>query len=195
MRPESALESGFPAHRLSECLTDNPTRTVSRVKELLNKNGSVGTGTDRRQGVTGSDASSGRMAPTAYLFEKKGRITLESTASNQTPTVDSLLDVSLDHGVEDVREATVEGDIPSFELITSLSDLANVTTLFSTTPMSEDWVITSSEISYEPVNPLVVGENATEDGISEDKAESMDKLVEVLEVEPDVTQVWTNLSP
>lgn len=129
------------------------------------------------------------------MFERKGLITLEATAQNKSSTVDDLLDISLDHGVEDVRETDVpDGELATFQLIMSLNDLSAVTSLFSTPPISDDWVIQSSEMSYEPVTPVTVVENPDDEGISEEKAESLDKLVGALEMEPDVTQVWTNLS-
>jgi transcriptional/translational regulatory protein YebC/TACO1 len=135
------------------------------------------------------------MAPTSYLFERKGLITLEPTASNPTPTLESLLDISLDHGVEDVRETTpLESDEKTFELVTPLGELSTISTLFSTTPISTDWNVQSSDMSYEPLTPVGVVENEGDDGITEDKAEVLDKLVDALEAEPDVNQVWTNLS-
>jgi transcriptional/translational regulatory protein YebC/TACO1 len=134
------------------------------------------------------------MAPTSYLFEKKGLITLEATETNQSPSIDHLLDISLDHGAEDVREVTIdEGAQPTtFELITALNDLTKVTNLFN--DLADDWMVRSSQMSFEAATPLSVVEYASEEGISEDKADSVDKLVEVLEMEQDVTQVWTNLS-
>lgn len=136
------------------------------------------------------------MAPTSYLFERKGLITLEPSESNSSPTIESLLDISLDHGVEDVRETTPpEGDVKTFELVTPLGELASIATLFSTPPISDDWNVQSSDMSYEPTTPVEVVENEGEDGISEEKAETLEKLVDALEAEPDVSQVWTNLSP
>ena len=135
------------------------------------------------------------MAPTSYLFERKGLITLEPSSSNLSSTIESLLDISLDHGVEDVRETTpLEGDEKTFELVTPLSDLGAITALFSSAPIADDWSVRSSDMSYEPTTPVEVVESEAEDGITEEKAETLDKLVEALEAEPDVSQVWTNLA-
>lgn len=144
------------------------------------------------------------MAPTSYLFERKGLITLGPSESNPSPTIESLLDISLDHGVEDVRETTPpeapeapgsEKSEKTFELVTPLGELSAIATLFSTPPISDDWNVRSSDMSYEPTAPVEVVENEGEEGITEEKAETLDKLVDALEAEPDVSQVWTNLSP
>jgi transcriptional/translational regulatory protein YebC/TACO1 len=50
-------------------------------------------------------------------------------------------------------------------------------------------------MSYEAVEPLeVVSEGEEGDGIREERVESLVKLVDSLEVEQDITQVWTNLA-
>lgn len=137
------------------------------------------------------------MAPTSYLFERKGLITLEPTASNPSPTLESLFDLSIDLGVEDVRESdTSSADTPpEFELITSLAELSSITTSLSSPENIELWTIRSSEMSYEAVEPLeVVLEGEEGEGIREEKVESLVKLVDSLEVEQDITQVWTNLA-
>lgn len=149
---------------------------------------------------------SARMAPTSYLFEKKGIIALEPSTTNMSPTLEALLDISLDHGVEDVRQmsavAEVEGEgsdtatpTPplSFEIVTALSDLSTITGAFSAPSIADDWLVQSSEMSYEPNTPLDIVEGEGE-GISEEKAESVDKLVDMLEMEADVIRVWTNLA-
>jgi transcriptional/translational regulatory protein YebC/TACO1 len=137
------------------------------------------------------------MAPTSYLFERKGLITLEPTPSNPSPTLESLFDLSIDLGVEDVRESdTSSADTPpEFELITPLAELSSITTSLSSPENIELWTIRSSEMSYEAVEPLeVVSEGEEGDGIREERVESLVKLVDSLEVEQDITQVWTNLA-
>jgi transcriptional/translational regulatory protein YebC/TACO1 len=149
------------------------------------------------------------MAPTSYLFERKGLITLEPTPSNPSPTLDSLLDLSLDLGVEDVREShstsESETEAPSssaetltvteFELVTPLNELSSISTALSSPRNMEDWTIRSAEMSYEAVEPVeVVAEGEEGEGIKEERVESLVKLVDSLEVEQDITQVWTNLA-
>jgi len=48
---------------------------------------------------------------------------------------------------------------------------------------------------YEPVIGVEILEGDVEgDGIREEKAEGLFKLIDALEVEQDITQVWTNLA-
>jgi transcriptional/translational regulatory protein YebC/TACO1 len=50
-------------------------------------------------------------------------------------------------------------------------------------------------MTYEPVEGVDVVEDGEEgEGIREDKVEGLFKLVDALEIESDVTQVWTNLA-
>jgi transcriptional/translational regulatory protein YebC/TACO1 len=150
------------------------------------------------------------MAPTSYLFERKGLITLESTSSNKSPTLESLLDTALDLDLN-VEDARLSADSPSpspspseeevgvefqFELITPLSDLQEITQSFSKPPLAEFWAVTKSEVSYEPLVGVEVLPEGEEDGdgIREDKAEGLIKLVDALEIEQDISKVWTNLA-
>jgi transcriptional/translational regulatory protein YebC/TACO1 len=61
--------------------------------------------------------------------------------------------------------------------------------------LAEDWVLRKVEMTYEPVEGVDVVEDGEEgEGIREDKVEGLFKLVDALEIESDVTQVWTNLA-
>jgi transcriptional/translational regulatory protein YebC/TACO1 len=51
--------------------------------------------------------------------------------------------------------------------------------------------IASQELAYLPINPLGVDED---EGISEDRAEALGRVVGLLEDEADVVKVWTNLA-
>lgn len=142
----------------------------------------------------------GRLAPTSYLFERKGLLTLEPTLTNQSPTLESLFDTTInaDLNIEDIRitsSSEAEGLGTEFELLTPLSELGGVNAAFGSTPLSEDWVLRKSEMTYEPVEGVDVVEDGEEgEGIREDKVEGLFKLVDALEMESDITQVWTNLA-
>jgi transcriptional/translational regulatory protein YebC/TACO1 len=69
-----------------ECITDNPARTVQRLKEILHKRDC-------------------RIAPVSYLFEKKGIIAITKTAEGG---FDELFEVGVEGGAEDVRETEGE---------------------------------------------------------------------------------------
>lgn len=86
---------------LLNILTDNKNRTISEVRHLLERNG----------GHLGGAGS------VAWVFEKKGLITVDSDKCNE----DELMEVALEAGAEDLKK---EGD--TFEVITSLSDFEKV---------------------------------------------------------------------
>lgn len=79
----------------SECLTQNSARLVKRVKELLSKNGA-------------------RTSPIAFLFEKKGSITL--TPNGGEAGYEHLFDLAVEAGAEDVKEAECEDGSVEFEV-------------------------------------------------------------------------------
>ena len=148
------------------------------------------------------------MAPTSYLFERKGQISLEATSTNPDPSLETLFDTTLesDLNIEDIRPSNshvdvgVEGeggvdDIVEFELLTPLSELQIITASFNTPPLNEGWVVKGSDMVYEPVVGVEILEgDAQGEGIREEKAEGLFKLIDALEVEQDITQVWTNLA-
>lgn len=72
---------------LLEGLTDNKNRTTAEIRNLLNKKG-------------GSMAGPGA---TAFLFTKKGFITIDKAKSNE----DTVMEVALDAGADDIQS---EGD-------------------------------------------------------------------------------------
>jgi len=134
------------------------------------------------------------MAPTSYLFERKGQISLEATPTNPTPTLEALFDTTLnaDLNIEDIRPTNTDvSDIVEFELLTPLSDLQDIAASFNGPPLSEDWVVKGSDMVYEPVDGVDIDDK---EGIREDKAEGLFKLIDALEIEQDITQVWTNLA-
>jgi transcriptional/translational regulatory protein YebC/TACO1 len=71
-----------------------------------------------------------------------------------------------------------------------LSDLTN---LLSNPPHSLEYTIQSSELGYIPQDPLLVGDSGAET-VSEERAEAIAKVVDLLEGEPEVVRVWTNLA-
>lgn len=86
---------------LLNILTDNKNRTTSEVRHLFERNG----------GHLGGAGS------VAWVFEKKGLITVDSDKYSE----DTLMEMALEAGAEDLKR---EGD--TFEIITSLSDFEKV---------------------------------------------------------------------
>jgi len=134
------------------------------------------------------------MAPTSYLFERKGQISLEATLTNQSPTLEALFDTTLnaDLNIEDIRPTNTEvSDIVEFQLLTPLGELQDIAASFNSPPLSEDWMVKGVDMVYEPVDGVDIDD---QEGIREDKAEVLFKLIDALEIEQDITQVWTNLA-
>ncbi|EJT96823.1 YebC-like protein [Dacryopinax primogenitus] len=72
-----------------DCITDNPTRTIMRVKEQLNKFG-------------------GRLADVKYLFEEKAVFRCEP---KEGQTFDDIFELAVDGGAEDVVQTEEDNEI------------------------------------------------------------------------------------
>ncbi|OXC67584.1 hypothetical protein AYX13_03876 [Cryptococcus neoformans] len=165
-----AVASGGKVAFMIECLTQNSARLVKRVKELLSKNGA-------------------RTSPVAFLFEKKGSITL--TPNGGEAGYEHLFDLAVEAGAEDVKEAEGEDGSVEFEVITTPSDLSSITSTLQSNPA---YSLQSSDLVFLPNDPLKVLEEGQEgEGITEETMESVMRLVDILEEENEVVKVWTNL--
>ena len=106
----------------------------------------------------------------AWLFEKRGLIVFEKDKVDE----EELLEITLDAGAEDVREEESE-----FEVITGLSEFEDVKTAIDNSQLS----YTLSEITMIPKNTV---------SLEGKKAQQMLKLMEGLEDNDDVSQVYAN---
>lgn len=150
-----------------ECLTDNSSRAFGRVKDVLSKNGC-------------------RIAPVAFMFEKKGLIVVEPVREAGA-SFDNLFELAVEGGAEDVKE--VDGDEGiEWEIHAPSNALASLTSLLSSPSHASAFSIRSSELAYIPTDPI------PSDSVDEEKAESIMKVVDLLEAETDVVKVWTNLA-
>jgi transcriptional/translational regulatory protein YebC/TACO1 len=83
------------------------------------------------------------------------------------------------------------------QAVTASGELSALTTHLTSPPHDAVYALRSSELAYIPIDPVSVlaeGEAGEGDGVSEDKAEGVLRLVELLEDEPEVVKVWTNLA-
>ena len=139
---------------LVECLTDKKNRTVADVKHIF----------DRHGGKLGEPGS------VSWIFEKKGLIVFNKSEINE----DSLFEVALEVGAEDVRDT---GD--EIEVITDPSDFETVKTALEghafTASMAENGMIPKDTVPLEGK-----------------KAEQMIRLMEALEDNDDVSKVYAN---
>jgi YebC/PmpR family DNA-binding regulatory protein len=140
---------------LVQVLTDNRNRTVGEVRNLFEKHG-------------GNLGTSGSVA---WIFTKRGLLTVERTGVDE----DRVMEVALEGGAEDVREA---GDI--LEILTSPEQFEAVKTALEGARVP----IASAEVTMMPSSTVP---------ISGKHAEQMVKLLEALEDHDDVQTVSSNM--
>jgi YebC/PmpR family DNA-binding regulatory protein len=139
---------------LVEVATDNKNRTVAEVRHIFSK-------------IGGSMGESGSVA---WMFERKGIITVKRNNKSE----DDVMEIVLDAGADDMQ---TEEDI--FEVTTSLE-------LFETvrkTLLEKELEIENASLEWIAKNTLAV---AGED------AEKIVKLIETLEDNEDVQNVFSN---
>ncbi|MBY8859486.1 YebC/PmpR family DNA-binding transcriptional regulator [Nocardia sp. CA2R105] len=140
---------------LIECLTDNRNRAAGEVRVAMTRNG-------------GNMADPGSVA---YLFHRKGVITLEKNGLSE----DDVLIAVLDAGAEEVNDL---GD--SFEIISEPGDLVAVRTALQEAGIEYD----SADSGFQPSVSVAVDAEG---------ARKVFKLVDALEDSDDVQDVYTNV--
>ena len=138
---------------LIQTLTDNKNRTVGEVRHALTKSG-------------GNLGASGSVA---YLFEKKGLVTVDRADAD----VDALMEAALEAGAEDVLESADSLDVV-------------------TTPVSFETVREALQADYKILNAEISMEPSTTVQLSGREAETMLKMNDALEDLDDVQNVYSN---
>ena len=137
-----------------EAATDNRNRTFPELRKIFEKsNGTIG--------------SAGTVA---YIFEKKGVITLDKAAA----TEDRLMEVALDAGAEDIED---QGD--AWQVTTA----PNAYTAVVDALVKSKIPTTSNQMAMVPTTTTKVEGKV---------AEQVLRLVEALEEHDDVQHVWAN---
>ena len=140
---------------LVECLTDNRNRTVADVRHYFAK----------------SNGNLGESGCVAWMFDKKGLITIDKSTISE----EELMDKALEAGAEDVVEEETE-----FQVFTAPEDFEQVRE-----SLEQDGVtFLEATVSMIPQNTVEV----TEEGI----ARQLMKLMDNLEDYDDVQNVWAN---
>jgi len=153
---ESIYEGYGPggAAILVESLTDNKNRAVADIRHIFNKNG----------------GSLGANGCVAWMFDKKGYISIEKDSANE----ELLMETSIDAGAEDVRD---EDGI--FEIITAPEDFESVRE-----------AIEAAAINFDLAEITMLPQSTTQ--LTGKEAEQMIRLMESLEDCDDVQKVYTN---
>jgi YebC/PmpR family DNA-binding regulatory protein len=143
-----------------ECMTDNRNRTLGEVRTVIQKKG-------------GSLGASGSVL---FGFHKKGQFYFDkSNLKNKSLTEDRLLEVGLEHGLEDVTE-----DKDGFVVSCSVENYLGLKQAF----LDAQCVPDNSELTMIPDNYVKVGN---------DQAQKILNMVDLLEDLEDVQNVYTNL--
>ncbi|KAG5639597.1 hypothetical protein H0H81_010799 [Sphagnurus paluster] len=155
-----------------ECATDNNNRTIHNLREILNDYGA-------------------RAAPVKFMFERVGYVTAQRTAESLPPgfrerSSDELVEKAFDYGANDFGELN-SGD----ESVVAYWFKCPPDRLHPLTNGIQDqckhWSIGLSELRY--VSSL---EDSPEE-ITEEVKNGLGMLIEELESNEDVIQVWSSL--
>jgi len=139
---------------LVECLTDNKNRSIADIRYIFSKAG----------GNVGTDGC------VAWMFDKKGLFTVSKDEADE----DTLMEVALDAGAEDIKE---EED--SFDVITEPEDFDAV----------KD-AIDSASIKCDVSEITMIPQNYTK--VEGKEAEQMCKFMEALDDCDDVQNFYSN---
>ncbi len=115
----------------------------------------------------------GATGSVSWMFDKKGVIVIERTSTNMTE--DDFMMLALDAGAEDVTS-----DEEYYEVVTAPNDFSKVREELEKAGVNFE----EAEIKYVP---------QTTTAVSEDDQVKLDRLIDALEDNDDVQNVWTNL--
>ena len=139
---------------LVECVTDNKNRTVAEV----------------RHGFSKHSGSMGEAGSVAWMFDRKGVITMPI----QGKTEDDLMELVLDAGAEDIQS-----DEEYFEVTSAVEDFENVRK-----------TIVESGLEVENASLQWIAKNKVE--IDGESSEKLIKMIDLIEDSDDVQNVYTN---
>ena len=143
---------------LIECLTDNRNRAAAEVRIALTRNG-------------GQLADPGSVS---YVFNRKGVVIVPKSGTSGGVSEDSILEVVLDAGAEEVND---NGD--TWEIISEATDFVTVRK-----------AIQDAGIDYESAEASFVPN--LEVPLDLDGAKRMIRVIDALEDSDDVQNVWAN---
>ncbi|MBI3941308.1 MAG: YebC/PmpR family DNA-binding transcriptional regulator [Acidobacteria bacterium] len=135
-------------------VTDNKNRTVAEIRHVLTKYG----------------GNLGETNSVAWMFHRKGYLTLEQSAGSE----DELMEIALEAGADDLRASG-----GGYEVICSAETFEDVKKAFE----GRGKTVSTAEITMLP---------QTQVPLEGKKAEQMIKLMEALEEHDDVQNVYAN---
>ncbi|KAG8821925.1 hypothetical protein FRB91_000049 [Serendipita sp. 411] len=173
---------------MASFVSDNPARAKQAMNEIVKDNGA-------------------RFTPTSFLFDKKAVVCVEVPASEVDKHVETLWDVAIDLGAEDVVNLAEEGGSDAeaagttaegapdanekveIEILGPPNLLATLSSTLSKPPHS--FHLTESELQWRPKDPDAA--RASAEALSEESKEALRTLVEELEESPECVGVWCSI--
>ena len=140
---------------LFEVFTDNRNRVVADIRHTLTKYG----------------GNLGANGCVAWMFDKKGVITVDLEAADE----DTLMEVAMDHGAEDINS-----DVGAYEITMSPEVLDDVRTAIE----AKGITIASAEVTMVPQSQTKL--------VKENEASSMLKMLDLFEDQDDIQKVYSN---
>ncbi len=138
-----------------ECMTDNKNRTVASIRHAFTKNG----------------GSMGESGCVAWMFDKKGIITVQRSDKD-----DEIMEIAMENGANDIKEfddfILFESDPNDFNLLLKAIEKSGATILDSSVEL-----VANNEVDVE-----------------DEVAEKVEKLIDILEEDEDVQNVYHNMS-
>ncbi|KIK06464.1 hypothetical protein K443DRAFT_89016 [Laccaria amethystina LaAM-08-1] len=157
-----------------ECLTDNPTRTIHKIRHTL---------TNHRHGTTiPLNLQGARLTPVQFMFQRRGLIELALNKSAEE-RIEQLIDLALTNGADDFDDIVDEDTGVLLKFSCSPLVFAQLSTAIAS--HTELWSeIRTSELTYVPLETVEP---------SEDLKSQLNSLTEELEADEDTLRVWTTL--
>ncbi|GJE97094.1 YebC/PmpR family DNA-binding transcriptional regulator [Phanerochaete sordida] len=148
-----------------ECVSDNPSRTATKIRELLSKAGA-------------------RLTPVAFMFSRHGtvRVALEE-GDDFDARLERLVEAAFEADAEDFEQEEPSEGVVSVDFICPPTSLAKLTSAVTAPGLCKE--LLASELVYSPVDPTDPPDEAT--------VTKIENLVEALEENDDVVRVWTSL--
>lgn len=137
-----------------EVMTDNKNRTISELRAVLDKNG----------------GNMGENGCVAWIFEKKGTITIMTSEKNE----EELLELAIDAGGDDLQ--TVDDH---YEITTSIETFESVRKAIENSGIK----VQSAELTRIPQNMV---------NVEEKNCKSLLRLMDMLEDHDDIQKVYSN---
>ena len=137
-----------------EAMTDNKNRTVSEIRAALGKAG----------------GNLGETGCVAWMFEKKGLITVKTDAKNE----DDLMELAIDAGADDMQ--TVDDH---YEITTAVENFEAVRKALEEAGVPMD----TAELTRIPQNTV---------SLDEKKGKALLKLMDILEDHDDIQKAYSN---